>query len=133
VLGLEAFAVASPSLFEVHRFEDSERVPFRDRKRFFALLREHRDGFEPGDILAIHGPKPDGYVHQHAILVADVDPLTGFPYALADQMKKPRIRTFENIMAEAPLRSMFYHLRPKPELLLRLDPEGADGRLAAAE
>ncbi|MEQ9319664.1 MAG: hypothetical protein RIF41_10940, partial [Polyangiaceae bacterium] len=67
------------------------------------------------------GPKPDGYVHQHAILVEDTDPVTGMPYSLADQMKWPRLRTWEGIMAEAPKRALLYHVRPKTSFLTRLD------------
>jgi len=87
VISFEEFAESAPALFESYRFSARERVPFGERERFFATIMEHKRGFLPGDVIAIHGPKPDGYVHQHAILVADIDPLTGFPYLLADQMK----------------------------------------------
>jgi len=123
VLGFETYAKSKPELFEASRFAPEERIRFKERERFFAYLVTHADRFQPGDIIAIQGPKPDGYVHQHAILIEDVDPLTGFPHALVDHMKRPRRRTFERIMAEAPLRSLLYHLRPKPTLLLRLDPK----------
>ncbi|MBW2458840.1 MAG: hypothetical protein JRI68_30350 [Deltaproteobacteria bacterium] len=126
VLGIETYAKSKPELFEASRFAPDERIRFKDRTRFFAYLVTHADRFAPGDIIAIQGPKPDGYVHQHAILIEDVDPLTGFPHALVDHMKRPRRRTFERIMAEAPLRSLLYHLRPTPALLLRLDPERRD-------
>ena len=36
---------------------------------------------------------------------------------------RSRRRTWEGIMAEAPLRSLLYHVRPKPALLLKLDPQ----------
>jgi hypothetical protein len=36
-------------------------------------------------------------------------------------MKRPRRRTFEGIMAEAPLRSLLYRVRPD-DRLLGLDP-----------
>jgi hypothetical protein len=127
VMGIETYAKSKPELFEASRFAPAERIRFKERDRFFAYLVDHADRFRPGDIIAIQGPKPDGYVHQHAILIEDVDPLTGFPNALVDQMKRPRRRTFERIMAEAPLRSLLYHLRPKPSLLLRLDPQRRSG------
>ncbi len=120
VLAFETFAASKPELFDTRRF--SERIPFRERERFFAYLVAHADTFMPGDVVAIQGLKADGHIHQHAILVEDVDPVTGMPFALADQMKRPRRRTWEGIMAEAPLRALLYHVRPKPELFLRLDP-----------
>jgi hypothetical protein len=72
--------------------------------------------------VAIHGKKADGKIHQHAILVEWSDPLSGFPYGLADQMKRPRRRTWEGIMAEAPLRSLYYRVRPQPAVFERVDP-----------
>jgi hypothetical protein len=131
VIGFEEFASELPAFFDAYHFTDAERVPFADRGRFFAAVMAQKGGFLPGDVIAIHGWKPDGYVHQHAILVADVDPLSGFPYLLADQMKLPRFRTFEGIMAEAPRRSLFYRIRPKDELWKRVQPP-RDARLAAA-
>ena len=66
--------------------------------------------------------KADGHIHQHAILVEWADPITGFPSGLADQMKRPRRRTWEGIMAEAPLRSLYYRARPRDAVLEKLDP-----------
>ena len=76
----------------------------------------------PGDVIAIQGKKADGKIHQHAILVEWADPITGFPSGLADQMKRPRRRTWEGIMAEAPLRSLLYRARPRDTVWTRLDP-----------
>jgi hypothetical protein len=73
-------------------------------------------------VVAIQGIKRDGNIHQHAILIERTDPMTGFPYGLADQMKWPRRRTWEGIMGEAPRRSLLFHLRLRPEVLLKLDP-----------
>jgi hypothetical protein len=67
--------------------------------------------------VAIQGLKSDGKIHQHAILVEALDPLTGFPHGLADQMRLPRRRTWETIMAEAPLRSLLFRARPKAPIL----------------
>jgi hypothetical protein len=117
VLGFEQFAVSRPDLFEVRRFQGAERIPFEQRASFFRFLEENADLFRPGDILAIQGRKRDGLIHQHAILLERTDPVTGFPYGLADQMKRPRRRTFEGIMAEAPQRSMLYRIRPADALL----------------
>jgi len=75
-----------------------------------------------GDVVAIHGLKRDDRIHQHAILVDRTDPLTGFPYGLADQMKRPRRRTWEGIMAEAPKRSLLYRVRPTAALIEKMTP-----------
>jgi hypothetical protein len=132
VLAFGKFAESRTELFEFRRFPEAERIPFGDRAHFFAYLLEHADELHPGDVLAIQGIKRDGNIHQHAILLEDTDPVTGFPYGLADQMKWPRRRTWEGIMGEAPRRSLLFHVRPKPELLLRLDPEHAKPSAAEA-
>lgn len=121
VMAFEQFAKDTPALFTHQNFP--ERIVFRRRNDFFDNLVALADWFQPGDIVAIQGPKRDGYIHQHAILIEDVDPLTGMPHALADQMKAPRHRTWEMIMAEAPLRALIYHVKPKTEVWAALDPE----------
>jgi hypothetical protein len=123
VLAFEKFAEENPTLFTHSRFAPEERVPFGERARFFAFLSKNADRFRPGDIVAIQGRKADGLIHQHAILIEDTDPLTGFPDALADQMKRPRRRTWEGIMAEAPLRSLLFHVRPTNQVLFALADE----------
>ncbi len=123
VLAFEQFAEAHPELFAHTRYRGAERVPFAQRDAFFGFLAAHADDFAPGDVLAIQGPKRDGYVHQHAILLVEVDPVTGFPYGLADQMNQPRRRSWEGVMAEAPKRALLYHLKPTDALLGRLDPK----------
>jgi hypothetical protein len=123
VIGFAKWAEERPELFEIERFPLEHRIPFRDRERYFQNLLDRTERIAPGDIVAIQGIKRDGKIHQHAILVEDVDPLTGFAFALADQMKRPRRRTWEGIMNEAPLRALFWHVKPKADLLLRLDPE----------
>lgn len=112
VLALGEFAAKTPELFEHRWFTGAERVAFAERGRFFSSLSGDSDRLRPGDVVAIQGEKADGYVHQHAILVEATDPLTGFPHALADQMRWPRRRTWEGIMAEAPRRSLLYRVRP---------------------
>lgn len=132
VLAFEKFAEEHSDLFEHARMKPEERIPFGERSRFFSFLLEHADRFRPGDIVAIQGRKADGLIHQHAILIEDTDPLTGFPEALADQMKRPRRRTWEGIMAEAPLRSLLFHVRPKDRVLLALGEEAGAVREAVA-
>jgi hypothetical protein len=123
VLAFGKFAAAHPELFEHREIPERDRIPFGERKRFFAYLLEHADDFRPGDVVSIQGLKRDGNIHQHAILLEDTDPVTGFPYGLADQMKWPRRRTWEGIMAEAPKRALLYHVRLKDDLLTKLDPK----------
>ena len=112
VIAFGDFAETKPELFEVRRYAGPERIPFRDRARYFAFAHEGAD-IRAGDVVAIQGMKRDDRIHQHAIFVERVDPLTGFPSGLADQMKRPRRRTWEGIMAEAPARSLYYRVRPK--------------------
>jgi hypothetical protein len=122
VMAFMAFAEKKPELFDVRRFAGAERVQFGERARYFAFLAAHADEVRPGDVVAIHGMKRDNRIHQHAILVEWADPITGFPHGLADQMKRPRRRTWEGIMAEAPLRSLYYRVRPRDNVFARLDP-----------
>lgn len=121
VIGLADFAEDLPDLFQVVRYQGQEKVPFGERAKFFENLRERAD-LRPGDIVSIQGLKKDDYVHQHGILVDRVDPLTGFPFGLADQMRRPRRRTWEGIMAEAPKRSLYYRARPTAEMMKKIDP-----------
>jgi hypothetical protein len=123
VMGFLAFARERGDLFELVELAPAERIPFAQRERFFASLVRDDDRFRPGDILAIQGIKADGRVHQHAILLEGLDPLTGFPSELADQMRITRRRSWEAIMAEAPKRSLLYRARPRAGLLALLDPE----------
>lgn len=122
VIGFGERADKHPELFEVRRFAGKERTPFSDRARFFAFLAASADDIRPGDVLAIHGMKRDDRIHQHAILVERTDPITGFAYGLADQMRRPRRRTWEGIMAEAPKRSLLYRVHPKDVVFEAIDP-----------
>lgn len=132
VIAFGDFVESRPDLFSFRRFQGEERIPFGERERFFQFLVDHADEVRPGDVVAIHGLKRDERIHQHAILVEWVDPVTGFPAGLADQMKRPRRRTWEGIMAEAPKRSLYYRARPTEAVLGRLDPEAPpQGKLAA--
>jgi hypothetical protein len=121
VLALEIFAQEHPDLFTASRLPERDRVPFAMRERFFRYLLDHADDFAPGDVIAIQGYKRDDKIHQHAMLLEVVDPLTGFPYGLADQMRRPRRRTWEAIMAEAPRRSLLFRVRPTDLLWSTLD------------
>lgn len=126
VIGFGERAEEHPELFEVRRFQGKERVPFGERARFFEFLAEHAGEIHAGDVVAIHGLKRDDRIHQHAIFVERTDPITGFAYGLADQMRRPRRRTWEGIMAEAPKRSLLYRVRPREPIFAAIDPVGAD-------
>lgn len=125
VIAFGDFAESNPSLFTFRRFEPAERIPFGRRKEYFANLVKLADSFGPAHVVAIQGRKRDGYIHQHAIFIETVDPVTGFPHGLFDQMKRPRRRTWEGIMAEAPARSLYYVARPTDRILRAMDPEQA--------
>lgn len=122
VMGFLGFARRRGDLFDLYELAAAERIPFAQRERYFASLLRDDDRFLPGDVLAIQGIKADGRVHQHAILLEGLDPLTGFPSELADQMRITRRRSWEAIMAEAPKRSLLFRARPRPEVFQRLDP-----------
>ncbi len=126
VIAFGDFAEKHDDLFEVIRFRGDERIPFRDRTRFFDELTERADDLRAGDVVAIQGKKADGKIHQHAILVEWTDPVTGFAGGLADQMRRPRRRTWEGIMAEAPLRSLYYRARPTEAVFAKIDPGEAE-------
>jgi hypothetical protein len=126
VLGFGKFASERTDLFETIQFEGADRIPFARRDAFFAFLLENAELFRAGDVLAIQGLKRDDRIHQHAILLEEVDPLSGFPAGLADQMKLPRRRTWEGIMAEAPKRSLLYRARPAEVIVRTMDTEHTD-------
>jgi hypothetical protein len=122
VIGFGERAEKHPDMFEVRRFWGNERIQFGERERFFKYLTDHASEFHAGDVVAIHGYKRDDRVHQHAIFVERTDPITGFAFGLADQMKRPRRRTWEGIMAEAPKRSLLFRVHPKDEIFAAIDP-----------
>lgn len=122
VIGLGDKAAKHPELFDVRRFVGNERIQFSERARFFKFLEDHADEIKAGDIVSIHGYKRDDRIHQHAIFVERTDPITGFAFGLADQMRKPRRRTWEGIMAEAPKRSLLFRIHPKDAIFSSIDP-----------
>lgn len=126
VLAFELWASSHPELFETRRFQGAERIPFGERTKYFDFLVQQADLFRASDVVAIQGLKRDGLIHQHAIFVEATDPITGFPYALFDQMKRPRRRTWEGIMAEAPARSLLYRVRPTDRVFESIAGAGED-------
>ena len=89
------------------------RIAFRDRAAFFADLFTHRDEYRPFDIVTVFGLRSDGKLHYHSFFVADRDPVTGMPIAVAANAGRPRIRSWENELQNAPARGILAHIRPR--------------------
>jgi len=119
------FARAHPEWFEFTETPLAERVPFRERTAFFRDIYAHRDEYRPFDIVTVFGLRSDGKLHHHSFFVADRDPLTGMPIAVVANAGRPRIRSWENELQNAPQRAILAHIRPKlPWLESLVAPEG---------
>ena len=90
------------------------RVPFRNRGAFFAALYAARAELRKGDIVAILGPRDDERLHYHSFIIVGADPLSGLPTELAANAGRPRIRSWEGELSNAPRRALFARVRPKP-------------------
>jgi hypothetical protein len=121
------FARSKPEWFELLEVPLVERVPLQDRRRFFARLYEQRRDFGPGDVVAILGPRDDDQLHYHSFFVLTRDPLTGMPTTLGANAGRPRIRSWENEMQNAPRRSIVARIRPRLEWLEHLVGPGDNG------
>jgi hypothetical protein len=108
-----AFAQAHPQWFEVRQLQGEERISLRNRGRFFAALFQSRMDYRPGDIVVILGKRDDDKLHYHSFFVYEVDPLSGMPVLLAANAGRPRIRTWEGEMQNAPARSILARIRPQ--------------------
>jgi hypothetical protein len=111
------FAKAHPEWFDVHDLSPEDRIPFFQRERFYAHLRERSDTYQPGDIVVIHGLRDDGEFHYHSFWIYDADPVTGMPTLVASNAGRPRIRTWEFEMRNAPRRSIRHRIRPRLQWL----------------
>ncbi|HMA94422.1 MAG TPA: hypothetical protein VKP30_17140, partial [Polyangiaceae bacterium] len=107
------FAVAHPEWFELMLIPESERIPFAERSRFFRRLYDLRTEFQPGDVVAILGPRDDDKLHYHSFFILADDPLTSMPTTVAANAGRPRIRTWEGEMQNAPRRSIIARIRPR--------------------
>ena len=108
------FARAHNEAFDVYEPPAEARVPLRNRLQFFAELYRTRDKFRRGDIVAILGPRDDEKLHYHSFFIVDADPLSGMPTELAANAGRPRIRSWEGEMQNAPRRSILARIRPRP-------------------
>lgn len=112
-----AFTTSHAEWFEVTETPPEARIPFYEHAEFFADIYRHRDEYRPFDIVTIFGLRSDGKLHSHSFFVADRDPVTGMPIAVAANAGRPRIRSWQNEMQNAPQRAIRAHIRPKLEWL----------------
>lgn len=107
------FARVHGEQFEVYEPTPEQRVPLRNRQQFFSTLYDQRQQYRRGDVVAILGPRDDEKLHYHSFIIVDADPLSGMPTELAANAGRPRIRSWEGEMANAPRRSIFARVRPR--------------------
>ena len=93
-------------------FARRDRVALARGRSFARAMGRIADDVREGDSLIIHGLRlQDGNMHYHAILVLEVEPITGVPMVVADNQGHPRIWNLRGAMAAAPLRSINHRLR----------------------
>ncbi len=107
------FARAHREAFDVYEPPPDARVPLRNREQFFGRLYRERHHYRRGDIVAILGPRDDEKLHYHSFIIVAADPLSGMPIELAANAGRPRIRSWEGEMSNAPRRSIFARVRPR--------------------
>jgi hypothetical protein len=107
------FAEQRPDWFTVSRVPGSERIPLVWRERFYGKIYAQRDNLRPGDIVAIYGLRDDDKMHYHSFFIVEDDPVTGMPIRVASNAGRPRIRSWESEMTNAPKRGIHAWVRPK--------------------
>lgn len=117
---LIGFAKAHPDWFDLLEIPRAKQVPLRGRKRFFDRLYRDRREYRPGDVVMILGPRDDDLLHYHSFFVVAADPVSGMPTWLAANAGRPRVRTWEGEMQNAPKRAIVARLRPRLDWLERL-------------
>jgi hypothetical protein len=106
------FAASHPDWFELLLIPESERIAFANRNAFFARLAAMHDDFAPGDVVTILGPRADERLHYHSFFILASDPVTGIPTTVVANAGRPRIRSWEAEMQNAPRRSICGRIRP---------------------
>lgn len=107
------FARSHPEWFDLLEIPEHDRIPFSNRKRFFRRLVEEPGRFRPGDVVAILGPRDDERLHYHSFFIVDADPLSGMPTVLAANAGRPRQRSWEAELENAPRRGIVARIRPR--------------------
>jgi hypothetical protein len=120
VENLANFAWATPEWFDVVWLPREERIPFAKRQQFFEHLATHAHRYQPGDVILIYGKRSDDRDHYHSFFVYESDPVSGAPTLVAANAGRPRVRSWEAEMQNAPKRSIVARLRPRLSFLERL-------------
>jgi hypothetical protein len=112
VESLLTFAGQNPNWFELLIIPEPDRVAFHNRRTFFERLGAMYRDFAPLDVVAILGLRDDEKLHYHSFFIVADDPVTGMPVWVAANAGRPRIRTWEGEMQNAPRRSLYARIRP---------------------
>jgi hypothetical protein len=117
------YADDNPDVFDTFRVPRPQQVPYKFRKRFYGFLARHVDQFQRGDVVVILGYAPWDFhhvPHYHTFFVYESDPMTGMPILLAGNAGKPRVQSWDAVMARTPLRSIRMRVRPRHAWLQRI-------------
>lgn len=113
-----AWTQKNTEAFEAETLSSKRQTPYTFKQRFYANLARDADSYRPGTIVVIRGFAPWDFFstpHYHAFFVYETDPVTGTPILLAGNAGKPRVQSWETVMARAPQRAIRYRLHPKSE------------------
>lgn len=113
-----AWTQKNDEAFDAETLSTKRQTPYTFKQRFYANLARDADLYRPGTIVVIRGFAPWDFFstpHYHAFFVYETDPVTGIPILLAGNAGKPRVQSWETVMARAPQRAIRYRIRPKSE------------------
>lgn len=113
------FATRHPEAFDVMAVPEAERIPLRERERFFAHLAKDWARYRVGDVIFINGLRSDERYHYHSFFIVERDPVTAMPILVAANAGRPQIRTWEGEMSPAPRRYIVARVRARSEFLER--------------
>ncbi len=111
---------AHPEMFEIDTVPERERLPYLFKRRFYRRLERDRDAYPAGSIVVIRGFAPwDHYnvPHYHTFFVYENDPISGMPILLIGNAGKPRLQSWEPVMARTPQRKIEHVIRPRLDWL----------------